>query len=107
MKIRHCFVSNSSSSSFCILGVSSDGSWSEVHGKFNGLPRAYNIESFFDEGEDGYAIGLEVAHLDNGDFENRTILDIKSEIAEKLSAVSGESYSAKDVKFYHDGGYNG
>lgn len=113
MKKRMGFVSNSSSSSFCILGKSYDSGelvtlWNtnhlddpvddlwELKGKVRDLDFVYGIEEYYDM----YIVGKSIGSID----QNRTINDQKVEIAKKINEAFGTSISEQDINFHVDGG---
>lgn len=116
MKKRMGFVSNSSSSSFCILGVSfdSDGEivnlWNSKHpedhvGKSYELEYDRKLEDLvIQTGIEGYygmyIVGKYVTHLDY----DRTITEQRKEIAEKMNSILGLSLTEKEIYFHIDGG---
>ena len=100
MKIRNGFVSNSSSSSFCILGV-------DVGRKFD-FDKLDELEEIGLDSHEGYGdydivLGVSVGRLN----ETKTILQLKEEIANKITEATGLQILPKDVDFCTDGGYDG
>lgn len=100
MKIRAGFVSNSSSSSFCILGVvasgviNSDIKWDLP----KGFVSEYGISDY-----DGELIGMNPESLD----ENMTIKQTKEYIAKTLSESYGVEVKPEEIHWHMDGGYDG
>jgi hypothetical protein len=105
MKTRIGFVSNSSSSSFCILGVTD----SQIGIKdFNnnvalrneiedrGLSYTLGLSDYYDD----YVIGLSIEKLDP----DKTINESKRIVAEKLSTIFEKEITMKDISILVDGG---
>jgi hypothetical protein len=111
MKIRNGFVSNSSSSSFCILGkiygydefkkITGEEFIDNVFNKYNieNLTYGYGIECY---NEDDVIIGMDVNELN----ENLTIKKSKEKVLDKLKLFD-ENIKIEDIKFYVDGGFDG
>ena len=103
MKIRAGFVSNSSSSSFCVVGYvipwDSDIDVEEIEHEVydNGLELRYGIS------EDFVIIGKSIEKISD----DQTILDYKKEILEKIHKCIGENVNVIDIDIVVDGGYNG
>jgi isopentenyl phosphate kinase len=103
MKIRNGFVSNSSSSSFCIFGVST----------YN-LPKASEIAQKADEkgmlhggGDVGEYIGLEYTEMEMDEtrrqFENR----VKDEINKLMNEVAAVTLPEQSFGVCSEAWYNG
>lgn len=112
MKIRTGFVSNSSSSSFCIIGVVVDESDFSIPGvddicdyfdkKFyaseSPLQLVFGIDNYYGD----KLLGIDVTCLD----ENKTIAEHKKEIFEELKKL-GYKGSFCNVQIHVDGGHEG
>lgn len=119
MKLKLGFVSNSSSTSFCMLGITLsiinerlrklglseiESDYDEIQDKIN---IDDNIKLDFDRGISDYygdyIIGQNPESLD----EDLTILRHKKNIADKINKTFGTDFTGKDVGFHTDGGYEG
>lgn len=99
MKIRHGFVSNSSSSSFCILGVSIN---SEEYDKIEEMRLIKKTELDYTLGisdYDGYFAGFYPDKMK----EDETLLEFKNRLKAELDKV-GINSDIKDMHWYIDGG---
>lgn len=101
MKIRAGFVSNSSSSSFCVVGyeLPSDIDIEEIEGKVNknGLEITYGIS------DDYTVVGKSIEEIND----DQTMLDYKKEILKKIRECIDENISINDINIIIDGGYDG
>lgn len=99
MKIRLGFVSNSSSSSFCILGcICSQDEFSELEELIGShrLSYAYGIEEYYDQ----VAIGLGPDDMKD----EETLSQFKKRIRTLLDQAGLEN---QPIEWRIDGGYNG
>lgn len=104
MKIRSGFVSNSSSSSFCILGVETT---SEIFYKIDQIPYSERTPTTLDNesnisSEGTYYIGYAPEKMKD----NETLSEFKDRIVSEASAL-GISIDRQHISWYTDGGYNG
>ena len=111
MKIRNGFVSNSSSSSFCLLGkLYSYDEFKKITGKEfpDNVLTSYNIDDLsYEYGIDCYnnddiIIGFSVDQLN----ENLTIKKSKEKVMDKLK-IFDKNIKIEDINFYVDGGFDG
>ena len=100
MKIRNGFVSNSSSSSFCILGISVDDA---TYDKVQESDKCGIItECGINEGDDSKYIGLNPESMK----EEETLSQFKDRIISEASKIGIVIEKAK-LDWITDGGYNG
>jgi hypothetical protein len=107
MKVRHGFVSNSSSTSFCILGVcasSIEGLNTEQVDLYDLLEDSEldyqcGIEDYYDD----FVIGISPSSLD----ENLTIKQSKERIADLINKKFGTEFTSEKITFHTDGGREG
>jgi hypothetical protein len=118
MKIRTGFVSNSSSSSFCILGVTSgdiaqqidvvkffnsndeedfDDDWYERSEELG-----FDIHSGIDTYYEDYCLGTSIENID----EHVSIIIQKKLLADKLNEKFGTKFEINDIRFMVDGGHD-
>lgn len=108
MKVRNGFVSNSSSSSFCILGVTTD----EINSKLNPeveidfyekCSDGLEYESWISEYEEGGAVGVYPCCM----VEDKTVAQNKEAVADMINNSFGTDFTKDNIGFITDGGYNG
>jgi len=104
MKTRSGFVSNSSSSSFCILGVSIDAATADkLEGEWRKDPKQGRVHIEYDiSGGDGVYVGISAASIKD----DETPRQIKRELIDALHSV-GVDVGLDKVGWIEDGGYNG
>jgi hypothetical protein len=103
MKTRQGFVSNSSSSSFCILGVGIDRETRDkIEGAYAQLKSTrVRLESALSGGDELY-VGISASTMKD----DETPRQIKRELIETLHSI-GVDIGLDKVEWIMDGGYNG
>jgi len=104
MKIRQGFVSNSSSSSFCILGIvrgdknqiSEDVA--ETLDSGEGLERMYGISDYYEQ----QLLGMSPSQMKD----DETLLQFKQRIVDEFKKYN-VTVSVEDLDWHTDGGYDG
>ena len=99
MKIRMGFVSNSSSSSFCIFGIRFDGTENEA---YEFVKDTELVAETTISGYDEVYIGLYPESMKD----EETLLNFKERIIRQL-AVKDAQYKDVTLSWITDGGYNG
>lgn len=117
MKTRTGYVSNSSSSSFCIVGVVADiynlaeqfdGYDSEKYGADDFLEDKCGNKLCFEHGLENYSdeqliIGLSIESM----HDDQTLGDFKKAVFDKLKDAGWKGGDPNEVEIHIDGGYNG
>ena len=112
MKIRTNFVSNSSSTSFCICGkVFNDINALEQHfDLFNfehldkiDLYRLGNLDIINRNDDYPYYIGLKINHMKYGE----TLLEFKQKVLDEINKYSTKQLTLKDINLLKGGWYDG
>lgn len=114
MKIRHGYVSNSSSTSFCIVGFlisNNNGDFERLFSDFDDDFFGYldekfgrNLEVRHGVGEyceDDYIVGKSVKSMKD----NQTLIEFKTEVLEELKRDGLNDIGIDDIQIYVDGGY--
>jgi len=103
MKLRTGFVSNSSSSSFCILGFVADN---ETCRKVDFASREQRKRVHTERGISNYMdeklIGIDASQIGN----DETPRQVKQELIDVLQSL-GVTVKFEDIDWCKDGGYNG
>ena len=100
MKTREGFVSNSSSTSFCIMGlqVSETGEYDAAETLAEGTE--LEVHYGCNEGDDSVYVGLPPDRMK----EDETLLEFKNRV---ISALQSKGHPDIEVFWITDGGYNG
>lgn len=101
MKVRIGYVSNSSSSSFCILGIKTPEHIEDEYDiKYYGdiLTYEYGIYNYYNQ----YFIGAKPSCMKD----NETLLEFKQRICEALKK-NNIDVKPEDLQWFTDGGYEG
>lgn len=104
MKIRMGFVSNSSSSSFCLLGASvydpqKQEEFVDILDSL--LHRDLAYYQTYDDGQ-FLVVGTPIDYID----ENKTIKELKKDVAERLNKTLKTQYKPEDIEFITGELYN-
>ena len=99
MKIRKGYVSNSSSSSFCVLGIYKPEDYDEYELTGGGLINYhYGIDNYYKQ----IILGASPESMK----EDETLHDFKTRICEMFSK-NGIEVKVEDLQWFLDGGYDG
>ena len=101
MKIRTGFVSNSSSSSFCLVGYAIDmdyDNYNELEEKFkdSGLKVRYGISDYADD----ILVGKDIYDMKD----EETLSEFKERILKKLREYYDKDISISEIDIFVDGG---
>jgi len=108
MKTRQGFVSNSSSSSFCILGLVKDerfddenvktSQWGDLDLSGTDLATAYGIEEYYGQ----TLVGIHPWAMK----EDETLSEFKKRIVSELASI-GVEVNESEIEWHVDGGFDG
>jgi uncharacterized UPF0160 family protein len=103
MKIRSGFVSNSSSSSFCILGVEIDQeTYDKLEREWKNLRESRVRTASAISGGDDLYVGISATSMKD----DETPRHLKQELVDVLHEI-GVDIQLENVDWHEDGGYNG
>lgn len=102
MKIRQGFVSNSSSSSFCVLGVLITDEQYDMADSIPYKDRILNTHCGINDGDDSKYLGFDPYKMD----ENETLSQFKDRIVAEAAKI-GIEVKKNEIDWHTDGGYNG
>lgn len=97
MKIRMGFVSNSSTTSFCIYGI---GLPKSIHIQ---LPKGYSLERFQDYSDFKYAIGRDFSTIED----NETGKEFRESVKKTLRELLNQNIPDEDFGIQADAYYDG
>lgn len=100
MKIRNGFVSNSSSTSFCILGIKRSTLDTNEGLPFNKL--IVEEEGIYDIEGDSI-----IGAPPNDMKDDETLLEFKTRIVTEINKIFDTKLNESDLRWYTDGGYDG
>jgi hypothetical protein len=104
MKIRTGFVSNSSSSSFCILGKSiSQELYNKIEGRLDASYNGLITKCAINDWDDSKYIGMNPNKMNN----DETLIQFKQRIVLEINKLTDEPVNINDLEWITDGGYNG
>jgi hypothetical protein len=106
MKIRNGFVSNSSSSSFCIYGTYVDNKETIDHIDDEPLAsdiKKHNLELYCGPWDNGLYVGKSLTSIPD----NQTMGDFKKEVSKDLLEVFGENAPIERHSFCEEAWYEG
>lgn len=104
MKRRNGFVSNSSSTSFCIFGVIIDDAWGDVEDAVwkNGGEKSLMVERGVDTYYDTNFIGVDPNEI----RDSETFGEFKIRVSKSISDIVGADVDVGSLSYYTDGGYD-
>jgi hypothetical protein len=113
MKIRIGFCANSSSQSFCLLGISFDKDKikKELQESYDSYAKKYNDFDFFNERgltkieseEDDVIVGIPVEQVFDSVSDNKTFKQIKDWVKEQINQIMD---SDEQVDFWYGSSYD-
>jgi len=107
MKTRNGFVSNSSSSSFCILGVTTDEIQCRINEIINNndwhrrCTQGLVYEDWICECDAGGVMGIDPDTM----VDSLTVEENKELVAQKINGIFQTHFNKNDISFIADGGY--
>ena len=118
MKTRTGYVSNSSSSSFCIVGVVADSynlaeqfdgyDEEKYGGAYDFLEEKCNGDLYFEHGlgdysEEQWIVGMSIENMQD----DQTLGDFKKAVFDRLKEAGWKGDDPNEVEIHIDGGYSG
>lgn len=126
MKIRNGYVSNSSSSSFCILGfiIDEENLPEKIQEKFDKSDHDYEIlDIIWDYNNEHLTNKLKLIDVVEGIYkyydchligvkpelmkDGQTLLQFKEDVLKEIHQLGFENITINDLKWHIDGGYDG
>lgn len=102
MKVRAGFVSNSSSTSFCVVGIAVPSDEYEEKLDFSELESNLNIRYGIDNYYDCVIIGKSIESMND----NQTLHEFKKEVLKMIQKEYDKNVTIKDIEICIDGGNN-
>lgn len=120
MKIRDGFVTNSSSTSYCIVGVQDKDRVTEIMDAIERIGPTLSTlpkKSWYDIEDYAHALGLEIARDEYDNemvgfdaermLQDKSIVQATNQLVTLIKDILGINVVARDVSFLYGGYYNG